>query len=573
MDSRGQPTSSRTGPSRQLVTLVGAFSHLKNVQWGEGASLFVPLVAVLFPLARMLGTAATSMEEGNILVVASGILDGRLPHADVAYLYAPGSVWAVAGAFSVFGASVVTERLVGLAYRLLLLWGVHRLARRWGLSTAACATLATWAVLAPFGLIAYPWVTGLGLLAAGTALVLDGEDRRTAAVGAGLCGLAVFHQVVLAPAALLVVVTAFTTATDERRARLGTGLVAGLFPFLLHMVLVGPRAMVEGMVVDPVVRLRAGRRLPLPPDPRESGDFFARLDDLVRGPDHLPGLDRPAQIAALFWLLLAATVVLLVVAWRWRGSGRSRLTTMALVGVALVPMVLQRPSPNHLKFVGAWTVAVCVVAIAAPLGALTGRPSSRATGRRLGHLAPPLALIAVLGGLAVVAPHHIGRFTVDAFTDGPMDGTTATVVHDGRTLPVGRGAGADAVADEIDRVVDLVDALTRPGDRVFVGPTDLTRTNYSDTFLYFLLPDLVPASRHVEMNPGLANRPGSGLAADLATADVLILTDRFDGWSEPNASTEPGDLAPAAVVANRFCDVGGTSTWRVLTPCAAPGDR
>ena len=75
------------------------------------------------------------------------------------------------------------------------------------------------------------------------------------------------------------------------------------------------------------------------------------------------------------------------------------------------------------------------------------------------------------------------------------------------------------------------------------------------------------------MNPGLANRSGSGLAADLATADVLILTDRFDGWSEPNASTEPGDLAPAAVVANRFCDVGGTSTWRVLTPCAAPGDR
>ena len=194
MDSRGQPTSSRAGSNRYLATLVGAGPLLKNIRWGEVASLLLPLVAVLFPLARMLGTAATSMEEGNVLVVASGILDGRLPHADVSYLYAPGSVWTVAGAFSVFGVSVVTERLVGLAYRLLLLWGVHRLARRWGLSTAACATLATWAVLAPFGLIAYPWVTGLGLLAAGTALVLDGEDRRTAAVGAGLCGLAKSHQ-------------------------------------------------------------------------------------------------------------------------------------------------------------------------------------------------------------------------------------------------------------------------------------------------------------------------------------------------------------------------------------------
>ena len=148
-----------------------------------------------------------------------------------------------------------------------------------------------------------------------------------------------------------------------------------------------------------------------------------------------------------------------------------------------------------------------------------------------------------------------------------MDGATATVVHDGRTLPVGRGASADVVADEIDRVVNLVDTLTRPGDRVFVGPTDLTRTNYSDTFLYFLLPDLVPASRHVEMNPGLANRSGSGLAADLATADVLILTDRFDGWTEPNNSTRPGDPTPGAVVDERFCDVGGTRTWRLLTPC------
>ena len=116
---------------------------MKNLQWGELASLLVPLVAVLLPLPRMLGTAATSMEEGNILVVASGILDGRLPHADVAYLYAPGSVWTVAGVFSVFGTSVVTERLVGLAYRLLLLWGVHRLARRWGPVSYTHLTLPT----------------------------------------------------------------------------------------------------------------------------------------------------------------------------------------------------------------------------------------------------------------------------------------------------------------------------------------------------------------------------------------------------------------------------------------------
>ena len=92
----------------------------------------------------------------------------------------------------------------------------------------------------------------------------------------------------------------FTTATDERRARLGTGLVAGLFPFLLHMVLVGPRAMVEGMVVDPVVRLRAGRRLPLPPAPqsqRQRGALMAGAGQAGGdGPPRGPGGLDPQQV-------------------------------------------------------------------------------------------------------------------------------------------------------------------------------------------------------------------------------------------------------------------------------------
>ena len=528
-----------------------------TLPWTEAASLLVPAIAVAIPLARMFGTGATSMEEANALVVGAGILDGRLPHADVEYLYAPGTAWTVASAFWLLGTSVAVERVVGLAYRLAFLWGIHRLCRHWGRGTATCATLASWAVIAPFGLVAYPWIAGLGLLIAGTALVLEGDDGRRASVGAGLCGLAAFHQVVLIPAALVVVVPAFLAADPERRARLGTGAVAGLSPFLLHLVLVGPRAMFEGMVVDPMFRLRAGRRLPLPPNPSDSGDFFARLDDLVRGPESLPGLDRPAQIAALFWLLMVGTLILVVVARRWRGSGRTRMGVLVALSVALLPMALQRPSPNHLKFVGTFTVAIAVVALAVPVG--------RRLGSRTRVLAPPMALVVVLGGLVAVAPHHIGRFTAQAFTDRPFDGATTTVVHDGRILPLGR-ATAD-VATEVDTVVSMADALTRPGDRVFVGPADLSRTNYGDTFLYFLLPDLVPASRHLEMNPGLANRHGGGLAASLASADLLILTDRFDGWAEPNNSTRPGDPTPGAVVDERFCDVGGTRTWRLLTPC------
>jgi len=46
-----------------------------------------------------------------------------------------------------------------------------------------------------------------------------------------------------------------------------------------------------------------------------------------------------------------------------------------------------------------------------------------------------------------------------------------------------------------------------------------------------------------------------------------VLTDRFDGWSEPNTSVRAGDPDASALVASRFCHVAGTATWRVLTLC------
>ena len=81
-------------------------------------------------------------------------------------------------------------------------------------------------------------------------------------------------------------------------------------------------------------------------------------------------------------------------------------------------------------------------------------------------------------------------------------------------------------------------ALAQPGESLFVGPQDLRRTNYGPTFMYFLLRDLRPASYYMEMNPGTANREGSGLADELRRADWLILTSEWDDWNEPNESVE-----------------------------------
>ena len=45
--------------------------------------------------------------------------------------------------------------------------------------------------------------------------------------------------------------------------------------------------------------------------------------------------------------------------------------------------------------------------------------------------------------------------------------------------------GDEAFVAELEALLAEVDARTEPGDSIFVGPVDLTRTNYSETFLYF----------------------------------------------------------------------------------------
>ena len=85
---------------------------------------------------------------------------------------------------------------------------------------------------------------------------------------------------------------------------------------------------------------------------------------------------------------------------------------------------------------------------------------------------------------------------------------------------------------------------------------DGSRTIYSDAAFYYLFPELDPATYYIEMDPGLADREGSRLADDVASADWLILTNFWTGWYEPNASSEFGSDAPNQVVADHFCQVG-----------------
>jgi hypothetical protein len=105
-----------------------------------------------------------------------------------------------------------------------------------------------------------------------------------------------------------------------------------------------------------------------------------------------------------------------------------------------------------------------------------------------------------------------------------------------------------------------LDALAKPGERLFVGPADLRRTNYNDTFIYHMVPQLRPATYFLELNPRSANRLGSRLSKDIASADWLVLNHELDMWNEPNQSAKFASDAPMQVVRDQFelCGQYGT---------------
>jgi hypothetical protein len=113
--------------------------------------------------------------------------------------------------------------------------------------------------------------------------------------------------------------------------------------------------------------------------------------------------------------------------------------------------------------------------------------------------------------------------------------------------------GDPFVASALSQMAVDLDELTEPGDRLIVGPADLSRAIYSDVAVYFLFPELEPGTYFIEMDPGLADTEGSGLAEDIANADVLVLTNIWTGWNEPNASSDRLSQEANQAVADNFC--------------------
>ncbi|MBA2241807.1 MAG: hypothetical protein H0W04_02800 [Chthoniobacterales bacterium] len=476
------------------------------------ASLVLLVLTVGF--LPSLDQAGLPMDEGSLLVYPELVLRGQIPYLDFETFYGPANLWVLSAAFSTFGANIFVERGVGLLYRVAVLLAIFGIAQRWGTILGAGVMFIAGVLLLPLKLSSYAW---MGALACGlTALWLFCNESRMRCFLAGLlAGFALLFRPDLGPAVFL---GAFPICYGMSwRSRYI--FFAGVLPFGLLTLLAGPSQVLNNLFLFPVIHSNPARRLPL----------FSAGGSLV---------------ALLFLHLLACGVNLAAGFFAWRkdgseGNGRL-LTSTALFSAGLTCQATQRLDIIHFLSVGFLSISLLPVSLA-----------TLTNGCRAGQPARSISLLGISSVIAVVAltaPEitiSMRKTFVAAFTS-PQ--SAVFVNRQDRTFPF----RSPQVAQAAGKMFETLGRLSQPGERLFVGPADLRRTNYCDTFIYHLFPDLSPATYFLEMNPLSANRTGSRLAPDVRSADWLVLNREWDAWEEPNRSIETGSDEPNAIVRTHF---------------------
>lgn len=498
-----------------------------RADWPWVAAIGLVAVCLLPLLAWLDAPIHRPQDEGLLLVYPDLILRGALPHRDFLATYPPGNFFALAGVFALFEPSVGAERLVGLAYRYGLVFAVVGLAVSRGPVVAACCGVSAAFLLFPLRLEAFSWIGGLAALAWGVVALLHDRPRLAGL----LVAIAVSFRLDLLLAAALVSVVALWLYQHNWRAAAQSylqGLGCILLPLFAFFVWVSPQSVLQDLVLDPLFASGPARRLPL----ASLGTNSLRL----------------------FLLLVSSVGVTVLVAWRerelpprQRGPG---FATAALV-LGLLPQAFQRLDADHLLYV----LAVAGGLLPASLDRLLDGRLRRSTA---------LALAGVV--LTITAGTPISALFLSSFESRHPFEARGWLHRNDRGLPSRNRH--ELLAFSV--LGPLLDSQAIPGDRLFIGPQDLSRTRYSDLHLYFLFPDLTPASYYLELNPNSANRPGTRLTNDLAHADWLLLSSEWDQSDDATSGALDGDSRPNAIVRKNFLRVADYGLWNLYHRREAP---
>jgi hypothetical protein len=583
------PTTPAIEPSRPFVLGGRLRFGFGGVPWLGRAAIALLLVVLIAPVRGLYKATGSSMEEGFMLVFPNLVQQGWIANEDFLHLYGPTSLDVLAVWYRIFGDSLEAERTFGLLQNLAIVAALYTVGRVAGhVAAVGAALVAAMFVMTPIGLTALAWHGGVAL--ALWAAVFGARARATgnpadwwrATILAGLA-LGFRPDLVLAVAVTLL----WLIWPLRRRAVVwavaGAGLMAGLLPVWWHLGRVGLRTAFEGMVLEPVVDLRPGRELPRPP----SWDTIdGALQAVAEEPSPRWWFPAPAashQLYLWFWAVVVVAIGTLALAW-WRyrratgdtaddptvltgpagvldRAGLLPLVAAALFGFGILPQALQRPDSAHLAWVAMVSWPVLTVLLIDPIRRLV--PPLRAP------TAGAVTATAVIGiVMLVLCPFYTYRMyalhTRVSLGDVPPP---YTIERDGHRFWVGDAA----VARGVTAMIPDLEAMMEPGDTLIVGPGDLSRTVYADTYIYWLFPELEPGTRFIEMDPGLADQAGSGLAEEIAAADFVVLTNTWSGWYEPNASIEFGSQEHNQAVADHHCLVESYETNLVLLFRACDG--
>ena len=499
-----------------------------------GIALFLLVFAI--PTTAAFREPADPMDEGLLLAYPERILEGDMPHKDFEQTYAPMTTWTLAAVFAATDPSVETERTVGLAYRALIVIALFLLFRSQGGNPWLGAAAASLLLLSS-GAMALAWWGAVACATCALALTdrVLGDERRERTIGAFVAGalltLALSFRQDLVVGVLGAAIPLVMSPRRKLKKPFLYGLAIGLAPLVIHLMLIGPHDFFSGMVFDPVIRERGGRVLPI-------------------------SLADVANIVGL----LACIAVVLVTRGR-RLNQRIVGMSFAFLMVGLLPQYLQRVGTHHFILVAALPLSAVIAAVTP----VKVRSDKAQRGMRKWRVTPTWKTNGprVLGALVMVTFVWAALATFLSYIESPLirmetgEAKSYNARNNGRTFPLATPSSQEATNDLLERYGDIP-----RGSRLLVGPTDLTRTNYSDTFLYYLIPQAEPASYYMEMNPGGANGDPR-FAAELASADILILNEDYDSWREPNSSRDPGLTAPMKVVEDSFCQVDEFGPYHV----------
>jgi hypothetical protein len=482
------------------------------------------ILGLLVPFTAAFENAGPAMDEGSLLLYPELIRHGELPYRDFETFYGPANAYVLAATYSIFGPDIMVERTVGLLYRALILSLVFALIARWNsILATGCTVLTAWVLLGAW-IVAYAWFGGIACLL-GSILLLTGERTNTRAFFAGLlASCALLYRVDLAPAIILSALPLLHFIMPAQRVRYFIGAATGLLPLVLLTCAVGSREMINNLFLYPVVYSSAARHLPM-----------SAVEPYVRAL-------FATHLLAVGFNLVAGIVAVRV---QPRELRNRLLLSLALFGAMLTTQAAQRLDLGHLTCAAFLSLGIL------PLSLLILVARGREWQPRLASIL--LATIAVLAVLEGVAP-EMAAFVKQESQRAlfPSEDSGHFVQHAGRSFPCSSRQEAFTVA----RMLDRLEKESVPGQRMFVGPADLRRTNYCDTFIYHLMPKLQPSSYFLEMNPLSANRAGSRLVDDIRSSDWLVLNRTMDTWMEKNRSVEFQSNAPNLAVRERFQLVG-----------------